>query len=72
MEGPLRRLCVLRDDTLVQYAACLLAFLFMGRAVAQFDSDYSGEEGTSTSILFAGTFEYILHCDLLIMDLEYY
>ena len=30
MEGPLRRLCVLRDDTLVQYAACLLAFLFWG------------------------------------------
>ena len=50
-----------RGDTLVQYAACLFGFVFFFPfgleeifRVAQFDSDYSGGEGASLHLFFAG------------------
>lgn len=56
MGEPLRRLCVLRDDTLVQYAACLPSSFW--EVVSQFDSDYSDGEGASPHFLFAGQFDF--------------
>jgi hypothetical protein len=47
-----RRLGVLRDDLVVQYAACLTSSSFGEREMVSFDSDYSGRAGRS---LFFGS-----------------
>jgi hypothetical protein len=47
-----RRLCALRSDTIVQYAACLTLSSFGERGTASFDSDYSGEAGRSHIFFF--------------------
>jgi hypothetical protein len=53
-----RRLCALRSDTIVQYAAYLTSSnRKMKEGTVSFDSDYSGEAGRSFSF-FLGTSIY--------------